>query len=80
MIFTLFISKGCPACKRVQEQVENLAVSNKSLKFEIKEIQKTKRDKPLIVPALFVNNQLYSYGEVDSRKLQNLIKNEKKKF
>ncbi|GBD90367.1 hypothetical protein BMS3Abin04_01084 [bacterium BMS3Abin04] len=80
MIFTLFISKGCSACKRVQEQIENLAVSNKSLKFETKDILKTKLDKPLIVPALFVNNQLYSYGEVDLKKLQNLIISDMKKI
>lgn len=79
MIFTLFIARGCPTCKRVQKQIENLAIENKSLKLEIKDIQKSKLERPLIVPALFVNHQLYSYGEVDSTKLMNLIVNEKKK-
>ncbi len=74
MEITLYISSQCPVCKRVRDKLENLAEEESDLFLIVKNIDDIKEIKALIVPALFLNNKLYSYGDVNIEKLKVVIR------
>ncbi len=73
MEITLYISSQCPVCKRVRDKLENLAEEESDLFLIVKNIDDIKEIKALIVPALFLDNKLYSYGDVNIEKLKVVI-------
>ncbi len=74
MEITLYISSQCPVCKRVRDKLENLAEEESDLFLIVKNIDDIKEIKALIVPALFLDNKLYSYGDVNIEKLKVVIR------
>jgi len=68
MNITLFVTKNCPACKRVRSQVELLLGNRKDINITIEDLQETRPEGIVIAPALFINDELYSYGEIDEVK------------
>ena len=68
MNITLFVAKNCPACKRVKSQVEWLLGNRKDINITIEDLQETRPEGIVIVPALFIDDELYSYGEIDEEK------------
>ena len=73
MNITLFVTKNCPACKRVKSQVELLLGNRKDINIIIEDLQQTRPEGIVIVPALFINDELYSYGEIDEGKFMERV-------
>jgi len=68
MTITLFVTNNCPTCKRLQSQVEGLLGNRKDINITIEDLQEIRPEGILIVPALFIDDELYSYGEIDEVK------------
>ena len=73
MNITLFVIKNCPACKRVRSQVELLLGNRKDINITIEDLQQTRPEGIVIVPALFIDDELYSYGEIDEVKFMERV-------
>ena len=73
MNITLFVTKNCPACKRVKSQIELLLGNRKDINITIEDLQQTRPEGIVIVPALFIDDELYSYGEIDEVKFMERI-------
>jgi hypothetical protein len=73
MKITLLISKNCPACERARTALSNLKLNGTKLSFCITDIEDVSVVVVPIVPALFVNDILFSYGDVDTAKLTEYI-------
>ena len=73
MNITLFVTKNCPACKRVRSQVELLLGNRKDINITIEDLRQTRPEGIVIVPALFINDELYSYGEIDEVKFMERV-------
>ncbi len=73
MNITLFVTKNCPACKRVRSQVELLLGNRKDINITIEDLRETRPEGIVIAPALFINDELYSYGEIDEVKFMKRI-------
>ena len=68
MNITLFVTKNCPACKRAKSQVELLLGNRKDINISVEDLHETRPEGIVIVPALFIDDELYSYGEIDEEK------------
>ena len=73
MNITLFVTKNCSACKRVKSQVEWLLENRKDINITIEDLQETRPEGIVIVPALFIDHELYSYGEIDEEKFMERV-------
>jgi len=73
MNITLFVTKNCPACKRVKSQIELLLGNRKDINITIEDLQQTRPEGIVIVPALFIDDELYSYGEIDEVKFMERV-------
>ena len=73
MNITLFVTKNCPACKRVRSQIELLLGNRKDITITIEDLQQIRPEGIVIVPALFINDELYSYGEIDEVKFMERV-------
>ncbi len=73
MEITLYISRQCPVCKRVKNQLENFIENYPDIYLIVKSIDDITDIKSFIVPALFLDNKLYSYGEVNIEKLKQIV-------
>ena len=73
MEITLYISNQCAVCKRVKDKLESLTEEEPGLLLAVKNIDEIKDIKSFIVPALFLDNKLYSYGDVNIEKLKSFI-------
>jgi glutaredoxin len=73
MNITLFVAKNCPACKRVKSQVKRLLGNRKDINITIEDLQETRPEGIVIVPALFIDDELYSYGEIDAVKFMERV-------
>jgi len=73
MTLHLFIANHCCTCLRVKDDVVRLAEKQKNVQIVISDIAKEQNPKVAIVPALFVDDELYAYGEFDLNKFQKLL-------
>ena len=73
MNITLFVTKNCPACKRVKSQIELLLGNRKDINITIEDLQETRPEGIVIAPALFIDDELYSYGEIDEVKFMERV-------
>jgi len=73
MTLHLFIANHCCTCLRVKDDVERLAEKQKNVQVVISDIAKEQNPKVAIVPALFVDDELYAYGEFDLNKFRKLL-------
>ena len=73
MNLKLVIAENCPACLRAKQQLKDFHEANPDLKLSIEKITEFKKQKLSIVPALFINDELFAYGEIDSNKLTEII-------
>jgi len=71
MNITLFVTKNCTACKRVKSQIELLLGNRKDITIVVENLQQNRPEGIVIAPALFIDDELYSYGEIDEKKLLN---------
>ena len=73
MNITLFVTKNCPACKRVKSQVEWLLGNRNDINLTVEDLEETRPEGIIIVPALFIEDELYTYGEIDELKFMERV-------
>lgn len=73
MTLKLFVSQTCSTCAKVERDLRRVTGNISKVDIEIYDIEKSPSPKALIVPALFIENELYCYGEFDSQKLFNYL-------
>jgi len=69
MTLTLFVSDNCTSCKRVEKKIKNIASQNPNISYQIDHINTVKQKGIFIAPALFIQDELYAYGDFDASKL-----------
>ena len=73
MTLQLIIAQNCSVCKRVIHQLKEFVDAKTHITLLITDINNLTQNKVQIVPALFINNELYSYGEFDLDKLKKIV-------
>jgi len=68
MNITLFITDNCLSCQRVENQIKKLLRDKKEINLLIEDIKKVNSNGIIIAPAVFVDDKLYSYGDLDEEK------------
>jgi hypothetical protein len=68
MNITLFITDNCLSCQRVENQIKKLLRDRKEINLLVEDIKKVNSSGIIIAPAVFVNDELYSYGDLDEEK------------
>ena len=74
MNITLFITNNCLSCQRIENQLKELLGDRKEINFLIEDIKKVNSNGIIIAPALFVDDELYSYGDFDEEKFIERLK------
>lgn len=69
MNLNLIVTKDCTACKRAEAQLRKFVSRNAGLNLLITDINDFKKRGIVIVPALFIEDELFSYGDVNETKL-----------
>lgn len=69
MDLTLIIKDNCIACLRVEKALMSLAEKREEIILSIINIKDITNPKTQICPALYVNQELYSYGDFNEDKL-----------
>jgi len=67
MNITLFITDNCLSCLRVENQIRKLLRNWKEINMLVEDIKKVNSNGIIIAPAVFVNDELYSYGDLVKR-------------
>ena len=65
MNITLFITGNCLSCRRVENQLKELLNNRKEINLLVENIKKVNSNGIIIAPALFIDDELYSYGDLD---------------
>ncbi len=65
----LVIDKNCSSCLRAEQKLKELCNANDTYKLSIIEREKFKGENIFIVPAVFLEDKLIFYGEIDLSKL-----------
>lgn len=68
----VYVTNNCDACKRAISSAHSIQSKFDNVHLEIKNIANVK-SKVAIVPAIFINQNLFCYGEFDVTKLINAI-------
>jgi len=68
MDITLFITGNCLSCQRVENQLKELLNNRKEINLLVENIKKVNSNGIIIAPALFIDDELYSYGDLDEDK------------
>ncbi len=74
MNITLFITDNCLSCQRVENQLKELLGDRKEINFLVEDIKKVNSNGIIIAPALFIDDELYSYGDLDEEKFLERLK------
>jgi predicted thioredoxin/glutaredoxin len=69
MNLTLFVTDNCNACERVEKHLSSMLKDREDITFYVENIKYSTNKSILIVPALYVDDELYSYGDMDEEKL-----------
>ena len=73
MNITLFVTNRCSACDRVRAALEKIITERKDVKLYVEDIRNIRSKGIVIVPALFIGDELYAYGDIDEEKLLNRL-------
>ena len=66
----IYVSENCTTCTKVVASAKEMTSSLNNVKVEVKKLTDL-NGKIVISPAVFLNNELFCYGEIDQ---QNLLK------
>jgi predicted thioredoxin/glutaredoxin len=73
MTLRLIVTKNCNTCKRAEILLKQFTSRDENLNLIITDINDFKKAGIVIVPALFVEDELYCYGDIDDKKLVSKI-------
>lgn len=73
MDITLLISDNCDACQRAVNQLNRIKELFREININILDINSYSDNRIIITPALIVNGELFSYGDIDEKKLKSKI-------
>ena len=73
MDITLFVTKSCAACDRVRATLEKITTEQGHINLYIEDIRKAHSKGIVIVPALFIEDELYAYGDIDEDRFLDTI-------
>jgi glutaredoxin len=79
MDLTLIVTDNCNACKRVERALKELAKKRNEVLLSIINIKDVDNPKTQIVPSLYINQMLYSYGDINEHKLVDYLNEEIRK-
>ncbi|GBD88007.1 hypothetical protein BMS3Abin03_01941 [bacterium BMS3Abin03] len=68
MDVTLFITENCSSCQRVESQLKKILKNKNKINLLIEDIKIVRSLGIVIAPALFIDDELYSYGDLDEDK------------
>ncbi len=69
MNLTLVVVRNCPACKRAETVLKSIIKNRNDVMLSVKDLNSASNEKVSIVPALFIEDQLYSLGDINTSKL-----------
>ena len=69
MDLTLVVTKNCNGCKRAEEKLKQFTSDKENLNLIITDVNDFNKPGIAIVPALFIDDELFSYGEIEKEKL-----------
>lgn len=73
MDFDLIVAENCCACERAEKQLKRYSKKVKFIKIKISS-HNLSQYKTTIVPSLFINGKLFSYGDIDFKLLEEKMK------
>ena len=68
MTLTLFVTDNCKACDRVKNQLKRLLADRNDVPLYIENINHNNNNNVVIVPALYLNEELYALGDLNEEK------------
>jgi glutaredoxin len=69
MNLKLIISNNCEACDRAKSLLASIRNERSNIQIETIHINSFQGKKISITPALFINDKLFSYGDIDETRL-----------
>ncbi|MDP2301042.1 MAG: thioredoxin family protein [Ignavibacteria bacterium] len=69
MNLKLIISDNCAACDRAKKVLETIHINNPNVSLETIHINSYHGKRISITPALFIDDKLFSYGDIDETRL-----------
>lgn len=72
MNFELVVAKNCIVCERTEKKLRNYSSKKDFIVFKTASQEYSKHN-TTIVPSLFINGKLFSYGDVDLDKLEKRV-------
>ena len=70
----VYVANNCPACKRAVAILQSFSYYNSRINLIVINIESSKAP-VTIVPAVYLNDDLYCFGEIDKSKLKQKINN-----
>jgi len=70
----VYVANNCPACKRAVAILQSFSYYNSGVELIVINIENSKAP-VTIVPAVYLNDELYCFGEIDKSKLKLKIRN-----
>jgi alkyl hydroperoxide reductase subunit AhpF len=73
MKLSLVITQNCSTCLRAEKAVRDIKINHTEISFNIVNVNDYKGKAIMIVPALLIDDELFSYGDIDEVKLLSRI-------
>ena len=73
MNLTLIVADNCNSGTEVETKLKNILKNRPHMRLEIRNIMNSKSSIVSIVPALFIENDLFSYGDFEKNRLLSYI-------
>ena len=73
MKITLYVRSGCDVCETTLNQLGHILQDEDKINFNIINLSLHDSSKVHIVPALFVEDELYSYGELNEKNFKKIL-------
>jgi len=75
MKLSLIVTEDCAACKRAETSLRKLINRYNGAAFEVININEYNGNSIAIVPALLINEEIFSFGEIEENKLLKILSN-----
>ncbi len=69
---TIYVSENCRSCEKAVNSTKNIIHKFRNVHLQVLNINECKKSIS-IVPAIYVDDELFCYGEIDDNKLSKFI-------